>query len=1006
VARVLRDDVRRYPVSSHYGTDLPTVRGGIKSPIDTNVTQINSSQCRYTYNPVYKWDYTYRTRARSFLHSFDQRGCRWSSSESLVKEYFSDIESEAYRFCLALQAYEDSDFKVMDPRDIFLGQFDLGPEFALKLKRMRTKAFLKAVNGRFMIPPDWYDEVPDTESIVDIGAIFNYKKCIRWEEPASTDINFMFLDVEPPDQDTIDSFEETCDEILAEIPIEAVAEVPSEEATTSLSNSQTAEGIPLRLEKVFTNRGCKISSTLYGAKHTSLYKGPCEVRDILLLPPDVSNTVKWIDYQTLEVIRHHKLSRHTKDEWTYRNRYKRLTNKNISAWLCRDIEKEGLTKPRWLLGVMLRCLDSRFKFPAFKIHDFYERVEIGDLQTKRGHGLGMANSLTTLMNMTLFRMAAYEYNKMYEGELDGLFLNDDSVVGFVGVEHSTEYFKEMDWDICEQCRVLTKDTKSFVATHGFVLCEDYYSIFKPDISRKDSTWRYECLLPLHAVNIAHAKSIANALQVEGHYYDQYKTLWVQKWGYEFFKDEYFHPYIFGGWSSSIINGLSFDFRTEERVGLNALSIKACLAIAHKNSLEVPKNIYKKLYKKWVKKIEDQDCLVQFQSLPSQLGITIEDKGIEALGWDSNLQMAVGHCFRWETFPDLVNRCWEKLYKKRLEYYKKIYIWSFNIDSKLVFPALRALFKHTDFLPPSSLKIGEVPIKVLEDTTDQCIYRPLFPKHCAIATAIGYPFKLSYPNPFYVMGADYFMTSDELRKAAIHENRTYMVGYDHPHQPCFFSSLEDGYTVFHNYFYNPYLARELLLSDVDENEDYAPIYYGWEYKDIKEKYTLFKREISFLEERNLTNLDLNFENTYQLISISDDVDYEDLEDLDCYDILRPEEEGLDEGILDHKPAEEAEGDDFFDRQLKLGYESIMQTFTWRGPIFNAVPEEGNSGTTYMMWGFQQNMLQIPHFRKSLLDMVSTEAWNGFIGTLGEKFSNYLIEESSESDLEGGFFGEDF
>jgi hypothetical protein len=67
---------------------------------------------------------------------------------------------------------------------------------------------------------------------------------------------------------------------------------------------------------------------------------------------------------------------------------------------CRDLTKEGLTKPRNLLKIMLECIKKRFEdFPVQP--DFFDTycvlVDGGNVYPPRGHGLGMANELTTLM---------------------------------------------------------------------------------------------------------------------------------------------------------------------------------------------------------------------------------------------------------------------------------------------------------------------------------------------------------------------------------------------------------------------------------------------------------------------------------------------------------------------------------------------------------------------------------------------------------------------------------
>lgn len=77
---------------------------------------------------------------------------------------------------------------------------------------------------------------------------------------------------------------------------------------------------------------------------------------------------------------------------------KKLFGKCFSFW-CRDFTKEGLTKPRNLLTIILEEMEAK----GYDIINtkFYEGITVLDgenwSEPVRGHGLGMANSLTTLM---------------------------------------------------------------------------------------------------------------------------------------------------------------------------------------------------------------------------------------------------------------------------------------------------------------------------------------------------------------------------------------------------------------------------------------------------------------------------------------------------------------------------------------------------------------------------------------------------------------------------------
>lgn len=83
--------------------------------------------------------------------------------------------------------------------------------------------------------------------------------------------------------------------------------------------------------------------------------------------------------------------------------------------------------------------------------DFYEEYEVMfdnvSYRPLRGHGQGMANNLTTLMQIVIFKMAEFRMCQLgYEDHFDALFLNDDSCVWCPA--DSIDDFIDVDDEIC------------------------------------------------------------------------------------------------------------------------------------------------------------------------------------------------------------------------------------------------------------------------------------------------------------------------------------------------------------------------------------------------------------------------------------------------------------------------------------------------------------------------------------------------------------------------------
>jgi hypothetical protein len=90
-----------------------------------------------------------------------------------------------------------------------------------------------------------------------------------------------------------------------------------------------------------------------------------------------------------------------------------------------------------LLKATLEVLADRYPdIEIYQYSDFYDeynlKVDDKIISLKRGHGLGMANSLTTLYQIVLHYLTlleAEEQNEVMEGQCGILVFNDDFVAG-------------------------------------------------------------------------------------------------------------------------------------------------------------------------------------------------------------------------------------------------------------------------------------------------------------------------------------------------------------------------------------------------------------------------------------------------------------------------------------------------------------------------------------------------------------------------------------------------
>jgi len=258
-----------------------------------------------------------------------------------------------------------------------------------------------------------------------------------------------------------------------------------------------------------------------------------------------------------------------------------LFNKH-KFFIQRDIRKEGITKPRELLKAILEVLNKKYpKIEIFSFTDFYDsfslRVNDEVFFPKRGHGLGMANSLTTLMQLGVHNMIVNRLsNDIPEISADCLCLNDDFVVGFSDDYHKDEYW-DMEDVVMDQLSILRAQEKSFESEYKFVIAERY--ITDSGEYKKESYQRRELLYPLTCYNIVHAKEYFISAQsyTSYKYRDDYIGEIMSYWGYEFFPNEINFPAKLGGWINDKINGVDMTLVISDRLEYNCFFAKVFFA---------------------------------------------------------------------------------------------------------------------------------------------------------------------------------------------------------------------------------------------------------------------------------------------------------------------------------------------------------------------------------------------------------------------------------------------
>jgi hypothetical protein len=470
--------------------------------------------------------------------------------------------NEGKRFLCALVGYLETPSHLMTLSQLLEGV--LHQNYAATLKKIRTATFTR----RFGAIPDEDDGLDpyvldNYRYLKDIGDVFNYKYWFRWQEPEPDDFEYTQIPIIEPGPEVKELWEAALRRV---IPNE-IGEVKGEEVLLSVSSSSCIldDFSPSKVfkEKGKPERNYFSKETLRG-KRAPVYKGPTEVRDCIILPVPQSNTVKWIEKQCAVIAKDTLYSAYGKDPEEFRKLLKDFYEEG--AWYYnRDLTKEGLTKPRWMLRSMAKVFKERWPhmpiWDYFSIYNHLEFFDKGKLRgTFRGHGLGTANALTTIMQCATFSFSRETGDIADLDGIDALFYNDDATI------KTRDSVDVLTYSLAEQSQItelglLPKTSKTY-ASPVMVLCERY---FPENISTKASYGAYIRRLPFSATNVVTAKSMVHL--VDDPAFGPLEPMLLRDlmafWGPEWSPKEFELPWWAGGWLKPTYKGVDLSFFLED-----------------------------------------------------------------------------------------------------------------------------------------------------------------------------------------------------------------------------------------------------------------------------------------------------------------------------------------------------------------------------------------------------------------------------------------------------------
>lgn len=449
------------------------------------------------------------------------------------------------KFLFALDAYKETT-DTMDPRDIFCESMLKGPEYCKFLKKVKFYSFVRASGG---IP---HSDMPIKEKDLinvrfDIGKVFNYRYLFNWKEESNDFMENCFSE----DKCVLpNNFKQALLEFLPEFDVSTIPDVRESffrmSASSSFYNGRS-------IANFLAKKDCDpyLAPRMEKSKLVKIQKTPGDSREIFLVPPNSLHTIQHIDAVVKSILNHVEGNMMIKNKEEFQRRILRFgVDLDDPVYYYRDIKKEGLTKPRKLLKAMLECINEKYgiRLPPYFFDEIIVEYEGRTYYPTKGTGLGMTNSLTTLLHLFLAHYICNNPQSFTTISGKFLCLNDDFVACFASQEEADSFIEEEDY-LFQQLDIPLSKEKCFTSEMAFIFCENYF--YDGQFFEKRSIENFITKVPFFVGNIVMAKQIVSSLNLDFDQICKYRNFW----GYEFFPEEHYLPYTLGGWKSPMERGI-------------------------------------------------------------------------------------------------------------------------------------------------------------------------------------------------------------------------------------------------------------------------------------------------------------------------------------------------------------------------------------------------------------------------------------------------------------------
>lgn len=380
-----------------YNLSCPTSTGRSFERLDSRSNGTGQFVAQlYREHSVYATSYTQMMDHELFRSKYSDRFDNYPLDISeLLKERHDPFFQDLIRFYICLRIWRDLSNSTFDNiENIWYRSLTEGPKYTTYLDDLYAYSYRHAYGISYILP-----EGQEVVPVTGYSDIFPARFLPRWKEETNDIEEYALTDV------YID--EGTLEEVLFEFEkmvydtkeIEIID--PDELAMNVKDSSSYIDGVKKKGFELTWSESTRVSLDYIGYEEKILVY-PSGMRDTVILEKGSSNMIRWAERQLGEIMYNQK-------ESVYSKGHDRLSDfidifrSRSGLHILRDIKKCGLTCPipQFIdhIIAILKKYHPGVPWDNLRIYKYPRiRLQSGEWVTmKRGVGLGMANTLTTLL---------------------------------------------------------------------------------------------------------------------------------------------------------------------------------------------------------------------------------------------------------------------------------------------------------------------------------------------------------------------------------------------------------------------------------------------------------------------------------------------------------------------------------------------------------------------------------------------------------------------------------